>query len=134
LIIDAISSRPPPDDVFRGGQTLNLKIVDSMQNEIGSLAENQRTLLETTPEMVLSINSNGTLEDMNPPSVTYVGNCEAQAQNTQFVPQIGNILLARLSELKAPSPQINKFRNELLKCRIEPLTGYNCDKIFWGSF
>jgi Nif-specific regulatory protein len=102
-----------------------------MLNESGRLAENQRTLLATMPEMVLVINADGSIEYMNPAAASYFKNNESLLCNTKNSNQLQGTLFSLLRDKNTAEPQEITINKDLFQCHIAPFAGYKGDTLFW---
>lgn len=105
-----------------------------MHEESGRLAANQRTLLETMPEMVLLVMSDGSIEYMNPPAVSFFKNSEFPSEGKKIIDQLQETLLVLLSEKSTSKVKRCTINNHLFDCHIAPFAGYNGDRLFWVIF
>ncbi len=101
-----------------------------MLNESGRLAENQRTLLETLPGIVLVVTSDGSIEYLNPPAAKFFGNSKSSSLNARRVNELQRDLAPMLSE-EGAEPRVCKIGNQLFECRIAPFAGYKGDCLSW---
>ena len=102
----------------------------AMLNESGRLAENQRTLLETLPGIVLVVTSDGTIEYLNPPAEKFFGNSKSSSLKEKRVKELQRGLVPMLSE-ERPEPRICKIGKQLFECHIAPFGGYKGDRLSW---
>jgi Nif-specific regulatory protein len=102
-----------------------------MPNESGRLAENQRSLLETMPEMVLVIKPDGSIEYMNPSAVSFFEESDSLSSNIKTSNQLPGILFSLIHEEKTAKPQKITINKQAFECHMAPFAGYNGDSLFW---
>ncbi len=102
-----------------------------MPNESGRLAANQRTLLETMPEMVLVIQSDGSIEYMNPPAASFFKD-ESLLFNTKTSNRLPATLFSFIGNEKTCLPKIISINKQPFECHIAPFAGYKGES-FSGS-
>jgi Nif-specific regulatory protein len=102
-----------------------------MPNESGRLAENQRSLLETMPEMVLVIKSDGSIEYMNPSAVSFFEESDSLSCNPKISTRLPGTLFSLMNEDKTAKPQKITINKQPFECHIAPFAGYKGDSLFW---
>jgi Nif-specific regulatory protein len=102
-----------------------------MPNESGRLAENQRSLLETMPEMVLVIKSDGSIEYMNPPAASFFEESDSLSSNPKIINRLTGTLFSLMNDEKTAKPQKITINKQPFECHIAPFAGYKGDSLFW---
>ena len=102
-----------------------------MHNESVRLAGNYKNLLETLPDIVLVVTSDGTIEYMNPPAVSFFKAIETGPQNTEVDCQLQEILSHLLSKEYTSTPQRYMLKGQTFDCHIAPFAGYKGDSLHW---
>jgi transcriptional regulator with PAS, ATPase and Fis domain len=108
---------------------------DSPQ-DIKRLILNQRTLLETIPEMVLLVKGSESIEYMNPSATMFFGNlCNNSKTTTSTPPEATKSVLnivAKAIEDDIIGPTLETTINQAhLKYTLAPFKGYNDDDLLW---
>jgi len=94
-------------------------------------ADNQRTLLENVPEMVLLATADGSVEYMNPSAIPFVRQTEEQLGSRELSSQIAGVLRTLLSDNKEGKPKEYLINNRSFVCRYASFEGYDGDKMYW---
>lgn len=94
------------------------------------LKKNQTNLLNTLPEQVFLIDSNGSIEYMNHSANQFFSQIN-QAEKVNFHSNFSTFLNPDDFEEKPSKIQLVEFNNNTYSCNIAPFTGYNGDKLFW---
>jgi Nif-specific regulatory protein len=102
-----------------------------MPNESGRLAENQRSLLETMPEMVLVIKSDGSIEYMNPPAASFFEESDSLSSNPKIINRLTGTFFSLMNDEKTAKPQKITINKQPFECHIAPFAGYKGDSLFW---
>ena len=102
-----------------------------MHNELVRLAGNYKTLLETLPDMVLVVTSDGAIEYMNPPAVSFFKSCETRPHSKAVNCQLPEVVSSLLCKESMSTPQRYKLKGQLFDCHIAPFAGYKGDILHW---
>ncbi len=107
---------------------------ESTTKELDRLIENQRTLLDVMPEMVLLVNNDKAIEYLNPSALRFFGNLK----ETSTAPDVENTRQSLLDEvnrgIRASTKNgivttiINSYH---LEYSIAPFVGYRGDNLHW---
>jgi len=107
----------------------NLK--NAMHNESVRLAGNHKALLQTLPDIVLVVTSDGSIEYMNPPAVSFFKAHETRPPGKAVDLQLPEILSLLLCEESTSTPQIHTLNGQTFDCHIAPFAGYKGDSLHW---
>ncbi len=102
-----------------------------MHNESVRLAGNHKALLETLPDIVLVVTSDGAIEYMNPPAVSFFKANETRPAKKAVDLQLPEIVSSLLSKEATSTPQRHTLKGQLFDCHIAPFAGYKGDSLHW---
>ncbi len=104
--------------------------------DIQRVVSNQRSLLETIPEMVLLVNNNHWVEYMNPSAKQFFGDLCRQGLNGDPVKQntlsvLLKIVAKTIQENQVGCPLETPFGQSHLEYTLAPFRGYKDDSLYW---
>lgn len=102
-----------------------------MINEQKRLADNQKILLETIPDMVLLVNCEGSVEYKNQNAVLFFEKGEEQLGKTTLQSQLQVLLQSLLGSGNDGNPVLGMVNNYYFECRVGPFSGYKGDSLYW---
>ncbi len=102
-----------------------------MLNEPKRLAKNQKTLLETMPEMVLVIKSDGSIQYMNPAAASFLKDDDPTLCGPKVINELQGTLYSLLKIENAATPYKCIVNNQLMESHIAPFSGYADESLFW---
>ncbi|MCB2218509.1 sigma-54 interaction domain-containing protein [Desulfofustis glycolicus] len=107
-----------------------------MQTDTERLAGNQRALLLAMPEMVLLVNSNGTIEFMNQSALKFFGGLQSNvsadsSEKRALHPDLLGIVQDSVGNKGKPNLGTSIINGFHLEYSIAPFSGYKGDKLFW---
>ena len=102
-----------------------------MLNEPKRLAKNQKTLLETMPEMVLVIKSDGSIQYMNPAAASFLKDDDPTLCDTKIINELQGTLYSLLKIENTAIPCKCIVNNQLMESHIAPFSGYADESLFW---
>jgi len=105
-----------------------------MHNDMERLARNQRALLEAMPEMVLLIDTGGSIEFMNQSALGFFGDLRKTRDDTD-----GNMASIRTSLLElvkaydkqSSTVRVTNLNDAYLEYSVAPFSGYKGERLFW---
>lgn len=95
------------------------------------LAMNQKTLLETLPDMVLLLHADGKVEYMNPPAVNYFANSHDPLDKEELTKKLKTVLTSIFRSGDVHKVVCCSIQNHSFNCHLAPFTGYNGDNMHW---
>ncbi len=95
------------------------------------LATNQKTLLETIPDMVLLVRADGSVEYMNPQAVNFFANCKTPLDKEDLKKKLKTVLTAILQAEDVHKIVCCTIQHHSFNCHLAPFTGYNGDNMHW---
>jgi transcriptional regulator with PAS, ATPase and Fis domain len=105
-------------------------------HELKRLAENQHTLLDAMPEMILLVNNGLSIEYMNPSAIGFFGdlctkNKITQQENRGLCEQLIGLVENYLKTPGAINIAEGLIRGSNLEYSVAPFTGYKGDDLYW---
>lgn len=102
-----------------------------MHNESDRLAGNHKALLETLPDIVLVVTSDGSIEYMNPHAISFFQTGETQPNHKEADQEFREILPLLLSQEHTSTSQNHLLKGQLFDCHLAPFAGYKGDNLHW---
>lgn len=99
--------------------------------ELRRLSLNHHTLLNTTPEMVMLLLKDGSIEYMNPQSTAFIKHLSEQHNLKDIQQQLNQIIKSLDSKPHSKKACVGKICNLHFDCRVAPFIGYKGDKLYW---
>ncbi len=99
--------------------------------ELRRLALNHHSLLDTTPEMVMLLLDDGSIEYMNPQSSAFIKKLSERQSFEKIQLQLSKVIKSLVSKPDGKKTCIGNISNLLFECRIAPFIGYKGDKLYW---
>jgi transcriptional regulator with PAS, ATPase and Fis domain len=104
--------------------------------DIARLVANQRSLLETIPEMVLLVKNPDSIEFMNPNAVKFFGDlCDKQAasdpEKRSTIASLLRVVAWAINEKKIGNTQETTIDQAHLEYTLAPFAGYRGDRLYW---
>ena len=102
-----------------------------LSNELQRLTTNHQALLDITPEMVMLVDSSGSIEYMNPNSSVFVSHFVAKEGLEKLQLQLNKVISSISSKGNNERSLIGVISNLFFECRTAPFAGYNGDRLHW---
>ncbi len=102
-----------------------------MQYDAKRLSVNQRTLLDTLPEIVLLVHTDGIIEYMNPYAVEFFSEHGKDIKKEQLEKQLDEILKIIFKKKSKNTVVDCNINQHSFQCYLAPFTGYNGDNLHW---
>ena len=99
--------------------------------EYRRLSLNHHSLLDTTPEMVMLLLSDGSIEYMNPQSSALIRHLTERHELKDIQLQLKNIIKTISFKSKGQQSFVGKLCNLYFECRVAPFVGYKGDRLSW---
>ena len=99
--------------------------------ELRRLALNHHTLLNTTPEMVMLLLKDGSIEYMNPQSSAFIKHLSERHNLKDIQQQLNKIIKSLNTKTQDQKSCVGKICNLHFDCRVAPFIGYKGDKLYW---
>ena len=106
-------------------------MTNALSNELQRLTTNHQALLDITPEMVMLVDSSGSIEYMNPNSSVFVSRFVAKEGLEKLQLQLNKIISSLSSRDNDDRSLIGVISNLFFECRTAPFAGYNGDRLHW---
>ena len=102
-----------------------------LSNELQRLTTNHQALLDITPEMIMLVDSSGSIEYMNPNSSVFVSHFVAKEGLEKLQLQLNKVISSISSKGNNERSLIGVISNLFFECRTAPFAGYNGDRLHW---
>ena len=102
-----------------------------LSNELQRLTTNHQALLDITPEMVMLVDSSGSIEYMNPNSSVFVSHFVAKEGLEKLQLQLNKVISSISSKGNNERSLIGVISNLFFECRTAPFAGYKGDRLHW---
>ena len=99
--------------------------------ELQRLALNHRSLLKITPEMVMLLLKDGTIEWMNPQSSALIDQLSKKQSRDNIQKQLNSLIKSLSSKNQRQKACIGNICNRYFDCRVAPFVGYKGDDLYW---
>ena len=102
--------------------------------ELQRLSLNHHSFLNTTPEMVMLLLGDGSIEYMNPQSSAFMKYLSERQSFENIQLQLQKVINSLVSKPDGKKTCIGNICNLLFECRIAPFVGYKGDQLYWFIF
>ena len=99
--------------------------------ELRRLALNHHSLLDSTPEMVMLLLKDGSIEYMNPQSAAFMKYLSERHNLKDIQLELNKIIQTLTSKVRGKKSCVGKICNLYFDCRVAPFIGYKGDKLYW---
>ena len=100
-------------------------------DELQRLSLNHHSLLNTTPEMVMLLLNDGSIEYMNPQSSAFINSLSDRQGKEKIQLQLQKVINSLDLKSQGPKTCIGNICNLYFECRIAPFIGYKGDQLYW---
>jgi len=110
--------------------------IENSQQNLERLIQNQHSLLESIPEMVLLVKDSESIEYMNPSATDFFGNLchqsiKGNSSSAQNIRSLLNIVAKTVQDNTIGSTLESTFKEHHLEYTLAPFHGYKGDSLFW---
>lgn len=103
----------------------------SESKELQRLSLNHRSLLDVTPEMVMLLLKDGSIEYMNPQSSAFLNFLKERQSLKDIQLQLQKVIKSISLGNKKQKSCVGKICNLYFDCRVAPFVGYKGDQLYW---
>lgn len=103
----------------------------ALSNELQRLTMNHQALLNASPEMIMLVTLNGSIEYMNPNSAVFINHLIAREGLDKIQLQLQNLIKTLLSKKNNIKSNIGLIGNLFFESRIASFAGYKGENLHW---